>query len=178
MMQLQADQSGVTLAREYAESLGEIVADKRGCRQILINLLSNALKFTPRGGTVKLALQLEGNHVVVTVADDGAGIAAGDLARLGDPFFQTRASLDSGREGTGLGLSMVCGLVGLHGGSITIESGPQTGTAVSVRLPLDCRIHHGANSGPARIQAVARLGAPLSVAAVGGAEPATVKKIA
>ncbi len=178
MMQLQADQSGVRLAREYAESLGEIVADKRGCRQILINLLSNALKFTPRGGTVTLALQLEGNHVVVTVADDGAGIAAGDLARLGDPFFQTRASLDSGREGTGLGLSMVCGLVGLHGGSITIESGLQVGTTVSVRLPLDCRIHHGVTSGPARIQAVARLGAPLSVAAVGGAELATVKKIA
>jgi cell cycle sensor histidine kinase DivJ len=178
MMQLQADQSGVTLAREYAETLGEIVADKRGCRQILINLLSNALKFTPRGGTVKLALQLEGNHVAVTVADDGAGIAAGDLARLGDPFFQTRASLDSGREGTGLGLSMVCGLVGLHGGSITIESGLQVGTTVSLRLPIDCRIHRGATSGPARIQAVARLGAPLSMAAVGGAEPATVKKIA
>ncbi len=76
MMQLKADQSGVTLAREYAETLGEIVADKRGCRQILINLLSNAVKFTPRGGTVKLLLQAEGNHVVVTVADDGAGIAA------------------------------------------------------------------------------------------------------
>ncbi|WP_246695624.1 sensor histidine kinase [Methylocystis rosea] len=177
MMQLQADQSGVTLAREYAETLGEIVADKRGCRQILINLLSNAVKFTPRGGTVKLALLLEGNHVVVTVADDGAGIAAGDLARLGDPFFQTRASLDSGREGTGLGLSMVCGLVGLHGGSITIESGLQVGTAVSVRLPLDCR-NSGATGGPARIQTIARLGAPLSVAVVGGAEPATVKKIA
>ena len=177
MMQLQADQSGVTLAREYAESLGEIVADKRGCRQILINLLSNAVKFTPRGGTVKLALLPEGNHVVVTVADDGAGIAAGDLARLGDPFFQTRASLDSGREGTGLGLSMVCGLVGLHGGSITIESGLQVGTAVSVRLPLDCR-SSGATGGPARIATIARLGAPLSVAVVGGAEPATVKKIA
>ena len=177
MMQLKADQSGVTLAREYAEALGEIVADKRGCRQILINLLSNALKFTPRGGTVKLLLQAEGNHVVVTVADDGAGIAAGDLARLGDPFFQARASLERGHEGTGLGLSVVRGLVGLHGGSITIESGPQAGTTVSVRLPLDCR-NSGATGGPARIATIARLGAPPSAAVVGGVEPATVKKIA
>ncbi len=135
------------------------------------------MKFTPRGGTVKLLLQAEGNHVVVTVADDGVGIAAGDLARLGDPFFQVRASLERGQEGTGLGLSVVRGLVGLHGGSITIESGPQAGTAVSVRLPLDCR-NSGATGGPARIETIARLGAPLSVAVVGGAEPATVKKIA
>ncbi|MGJ0426360.1 sensor histidine kinase [Methylocystis sp.] len=177
MMQLKADQSGVTLAREYAEALGEIVADKRGCRQILINLLSNAVKFTPRGGTVKLLLQAEGNHVVVTVADDGAGIAAGDLARLGDPFFQARASLERGHEGTGLGLSVVRGLVGLHGGAITIESGLQAGTTVSVRLPLDCR-SSGATSGPARIATIARLGAPPSAAVVVGVEPATVKKIA
>ncbi|MBG0803610.1 HAMP domain-containing histidine kinase [Methylocystis sp. H4A] len=177
MMQLKADQSGVTLAREYAETLGEIVADKRGCRQILINLLSNALKFTPRGGTVKLLLQPERNHVVVAVADDGAGIAAGDLAGLGDPFFQARASLERGHEGTGLGLSVVRGLVGLHGGSITIESGPQAGTTVSVRLPLDCR-NSGATGAPARIATIARLGAPPSAAVVVGVESATVKKIA
>jgi cell cycle sensor histidine kinase DivJ len=181
MMQLKADQSGVTLAREYAESpaesLAEIVADKRGCRQILINLLSNAVKFTPRGGTVKLLLQAEGNQIVVTVTDDGVGIAAGDLARLGDPFFQVRPSLERRQEGTGLGLSVVRGLVGLHGGSISIESGPRAGTAVCVRLPLDCR-NRGATGGPARIETIARLGAPLSMAAVGGAEPATVKKIA
>ncbi len=186
MMQLKADQSGVTLAREYADALGEIVADKRGCRQILINLLSNAVKFTPRGGTVKLLLQPERNHVVVAVADDGAGIAAGDLAGLGDPFFQARASLERGHEGTGLGLShegtglglsVVRGLVGLHGGSITIESGPQAGTTVSVRLPLDCR-NSGANGAPARIATIARLGAPPSAAVVVGVESATVKKIA
>ncbi|MCQ4189503.1 sensor histidine kinase [Methylocystis suflitae] len=177
MMQLQADQSGVTLAREYAEAPGEIAGDKRGCRQIMINLLSNAVKFTPRGGTVKLLLQAEGNHLVITVADDGEGIAAGDLARLGDPFFQARASLERGHEGTGLGLSVVRGLVGLHGGSITIESGLQAGTTVSVRLPLDCR-NSGATGGPARIATIARLSAPPSAAVAVGLEPATVKKIA
>ncbi|WP_244434986.1 HAMP domain-containing sensor histidine kinase [Methylocystis sp. SC2] len=177
MMQLMAEQSGVTLAREYDEAPGEIVADKRGCRQILINLLSNAVKFTPRGGTVRLLLQAEGNHVVVAVADDGAGIDAVDLARLGDPFFQARASLERGHEGTGLGLSVVRGLVGLHGGSIAIESGPQAGTTVSVRLPLDCR-DSGATGAPARIATIARLGAPPSAAVGVGVDPATVKKIA
>jgi cell cycle sensor histidine kinase DivJ len=176
MMQLLADQSGVRLARDYDEALGEIVADRRACRQILINLLSNAVKFTPRGGAVKLRLQADGDQAIIAVADDGVGVAPCDLARLGDPFFQARAS-DRRHEGTGLGLSMVRGLVGLHHGSITVESGPQAGTTVSVRLPLDCRHRRGAAGGPARIEAIARPGgAPAASALV--AEPATVKKIA
>lgn len=178
MMQLEADRAGVTLAREYANATVEIVADKRACRQILINLLSNAVKFTSSGGTVKLAIQAEGDQAILSIADDGAGIAADDLARLGDPFFQACASSDRRREGTGLGLSVVRGLVGLHGGSIAVESGPEAGTAVTVRLPLDCRIRSGAAGGPARIETIARLGAAPSVAAVADAEPATVKKIA
>ncbi len=176
MMQLKADQSGVRLARDYDEALGEIVADKRACRQILINLLANAVKFTPRGGAVKLRLLAEGHQAIITVADDGVGVAPSDLARLGDPFFQAGASSDRRHEGTGLGLSMVCGLVGLHGGSITVESGPGAGTTVSVRLPLDCRRRLGAMGGPARIEAIARPGAPAASSVV--AEPATVKKIA
>ena len=176
MMQLMVDQSGVTLAREYADALGEIVADKRACKQILINLLSNAMKFTPRGGTVKLALQPEGNQAVITVADTGVGIAPSDLARLGEPFFQTLTSVDRRYEGTGLGLSVVRGLVGLHGGSITVESGLQSGTTVSVRLPLDCRRYSAIGAAP-QIQTLARLGAAPSAAAI-GMEPATVKKIA
>ncbi|MGD9541391.1 sensor histidine kinase [Methylocystis sp.] len=177
MMQLQADHSGVRLARDYDEALGEIVADRRACRQILINLLSNAVKFTPRGGAVKLRLQADGDQAIIAVADDGVGVAPCDLARLGDPFFQARASSDRRHEGTGLGLSMVRGLVGLHDGSITVESGPQAGTTVSVRLPLDCRQRRGTAGSPARIEAIARPGgAPAAGALV--AEPATVKKIA
>ncbi|MBI1980020.1 MAG: HAMP domain-containing histidine kinase [Methylocystis sp.] len=177
MMQLKADQSGVKFVREYDEALGEIVADKRACRQILINLLSNAVKFTPPGGTVKLLIQAGGNQAILAVADDGAGIAPCDLARLGDPFFQARASSDRRHEGTGLGLSVVRGLVGLHDGSITVESGPRAGTTVSVRLPLDCRHRRGATGGPTRIEAIARPGgAPAAALVV--AEPATVKKIA
>ncbi|MFO1124436.1 MAG: HAMP domain-containing sensor histidine kinase [Methylocystis sp.] len=177
MMQLQADRSEVTLARDFDDALGDIVADKRACRQILINLLSNAVKFTPPGGAVKLLIRAEGDQAIITVDDDGVGVGPCDLARLGDPFFQASVASDRRHEGTGLGLSVVCGLVGLHDGSITVESGPQAGTTVSVRLPLDCRQTPGASGRPARIEAIARPGA-ATAAGVVVAEPATVKKIA
>ena len=77
--------------------------------------------------------------MLIAVSDTGVGIAARDLPRLGDPFFQARANYDRPNDGTGLGLSVVRGLVGLHGGSIAIESAPGQGTRVSVRLPSDCR---------------------------------------
>ncbi len=111
--------------------------DQRACRQIVINLASNAVKFTPRGGRVKVQLRRVGSLIELSVDDTGIGIAAGDLARLGDPFFQAKSSYDRPYEGTGLGLSVVRGLVGLHGGSLQIESTPGAGTCVSVRLPAE-----------------------------------------
>ncbi|MFI5012875.1 MAG: PAS domain-containing sensor histidine kinase [Hyphomicrobiales bacterium] len=111
--------------------------DKRACRQIVINLVSNAVKFTPKGGRVKVQLRRVGSLVELAVDDTGIGIAASDLARLGDPFFQAKSSYDRPYEGTGLGLSVVRGLVGLHGGSLRIESTPGAGTCVSVRLPAE-----------------------------------------
>ena len=111
--------------------------DKRACRQIVINLVSNAVKFTPKGGRVKVQLRRVGSLIELSVDDTGIGIAASDLARLGDPFFQAKSSYDRPYEGTGLGLSVVRGLVGLHGGSLQIESTPGAGTCVSVRLPAE-----------------------------------------
>ena len=86
-----------------------------------------------------LAAKPDGNSVLIIVSDTGVGISARDLPRLGDPFFQARTSYDRSFDGTGLGLSVVRGLVGLHGGSMAIESAPGQGTRVTVRLPLDCR---------------------------------------
>jgi cell cycle sensor histidine kinase DivJ len=111
--------------------------DKRACRQIVINLVSNAVKFTPKGGRVRVQLRRVGSLVELAVDDTGIGIAASDLARLGDPFFQAKSSYDRPYEGTGLGLSVVRGLVGLHGGSLQIESTPGAGTCVSVLLPAE-----------------------------------------
>jgi cell cycle sensor histidine kinase DivJ len=139
MIRLKAERSGITIVRNYARNLEEIVADKRSCKQILINLISNAVKFTPKGGSIAVDLRPEGNSLKIIVADTGIGIAPKDLSQLGEPFFQASASYARHFEGTGLGLSVVRGLVGLHGGTITIESAPGEGTTISVRLPLDCR---------------------------------------
>ncbi|MGA8170897.1 MAG: HAMP domain-containing sensor histidine kinase [Methylocystis sp.] len=139
MIQLKADQGHVTLSRDCQGDIEEVVADKRACKQILLNLLSNAVKFTPPHGRVTVRLRPEGNYVALAVTDTGIGIGAEDLARLGDPFFQASSSHDRSYEGTGLGLSVVRGLVGLHGGSIAVESALKLGTVVTVRLPLDGR---------------------------------------
>ncbi len=156
MVKLKAREGGVELVRAYPEKLEDVVGDKRACKQILINLLSNAVKFTPRGGRVTIKLRPEGTHVVISVADTGIGIAPQDLANLGNPFFQAGASYDRPYEGTGLGLSVVRGLVGLHGGSISVESEIGKGTCVSVRLPLDCRRPDALKNRAAKIETAAR----------------------
>ncbi|HEX8665319.1 MAG TPA: PAS domain-containing sensor histidine kinase, partial [Beijerinckiaceae bacterium] len=139
LMQLKAEQAGVLLTRDVPRDLPELVADARACRQILINLLSNAVKFTPRGGRVSVSARRRHDRVELTVADTGIGIAEEDLPRLGNPFFQAGAAYSRSHDGTGLGLSVVRGLVGLHQGEIVIESAPGDGTTVTVSLPLDCR---------------------------------------
>ncbi|WP_131194267.1 PAS domain-containing sensor histidine kinase [Lichenihabitans psoromatis] len=155
MIGLKAEQAGVSIAQDTSGFSGAIVADQRACRQIVINLLSNALKFTPRGGQVTITAKPQGTSVLIVVADTGIGIAARDLARLGNAFFQAKSGYDRPYEGTGLGLSVVRGLVGLHGGTIAVESALGEGTRVSVRLPLDCRIV-GAGLGAATIETVPR----------------------
>ena len=139
MLSLKAEENGIKLVRQYAGHLEELTADKRAFKQVIINLLSNAVKFTPSNGAVTVSVYPEGNSMVFEVQDTGIGIRSPDLSRLGDPFFQARATYDRPYEGTGLGLSVVRGLVGLHGGNIKLESAPGEGTRVTVRFPLDCR---------------------------------------
>ena len=140
MFSLKAREAQVLLVRDFSvASHDEIVADKRACKQIIINLLSNAVKFTPAKGTVTLSMQPLGNSLCIRVSDTGIGMNGDDLARIGEPFFQAAANYDRAFEGTGLGLSLVRGLVGLHGGDIRIDSELGRGTKVTVRLPLDCR---------------------------------------
>jgi cell cycle sensor histidine kinase DivJ len=118
--------------------LPEITVDKRAFKQILLNLISNAVKFTDRGGRVILTAHVEVADIVVTVEDTGVGISADDLASIGRPFFQARGAYDRRHDGTGLGVSIVKGLVGLHGGDVTIKSRLGEGTCVTVRLPINC----------------------------------------
>ncbi len=139
MMSLRAEQAGIQLFAEIGDALPEINADPRAFRQVVINLVSNAIKFTESGGKVDIAVRAVANGIELAVSDTGVGIPEADLARLGDPFFQGRSSYDRMYEGTGLGLSVVMGLVKLHGGTVEIESRLRKGTKVSVRLPLDCQ---------------------------------------
>ncbi|MFB0488634.1 cell cycle sensor histidine kinase DivJ [Methylobacterium sp. OAE515] len=158
LMRLKAEAAGVTLAVSAGGPV-EITADPGACRQVLINLLSNAVKFTPRGGRVELSLRRRADSLEIVVADTGAGIGAADLPKLGTPFFQAGGGdYKRQHEGTGLGLSVVQGLVGLHGGALLIESAPQAGTAVTVTLPLLCRPL--AAPGPAPVRTSVRGAAP------------------
>ena len=136
MMALKAEQAGVALKLDLAAGMPELVADKRAIRQVLINLLSNAVKFTARGGSVAVVARRERGELVFFVTDTGIGIADTDIAQLGSPFFQVRSSYDRPYEGTGLGLSVVKGLVELHGGRVEFASRIGEGTSVQVRLPL------------------------------------------
>ncbi len=135
MMLLRAEQAGLDLELNVAPDLPEIRADKVALRQVLINLISNAVKFTPRGGTVDISVDVDESDLIVVVEDTGIGIAESDLVQLGNPFFQVKGAYDRPYEGTGLGLSVVKGLVGLHGGRIDIKSRLGHGTSVVVRLP-------------------------------------------
>jgi two-component system, cell cycle sensor histidine kinase DivJ len=139
MLRLRASAGGVRIVQtRLAEGL-EIVADRGACRQIIVNLLSNAVKFTPPNGTVTIDARVEDECAHISVTDTGIGIKADDLPRLGDPFFQVRSGYDRNYEGAGLGLSLVRGLVGLHDGSVIMESAFGVGTRVTAVLPLASR---------------------------------------
>ena len=155
LVKLKAQEKNIELLAACAP-MGEIVADKRSCKQILLNLLSNAVKFTPEGGRVTVSARKEGGCVVVNVSDTGIGVTSAELQRLGDPFYQARATYDRPYEGAGLGLSIVRGLVALHGGAISFASAPNEGASVTVRLPFDCRDAKRADALSARIETVSR----------------------
>ena len=129
---LAAERAGIILKVSVTPRARLAFADKRAVKQILVNLLSNAIKFTPPGGEVAVRAMTEGASVLLIVADTGTGIAAEDLARLGKPYEQAASP---GKGGTGLGLSLVKALAGLHGGEAMLASVLGEGTAVTVRLP-------------------------------------------
>ena len=135
LMRGQADRAGVSLrgALPTDPALGN--ADRRAVKQIALNLLSNALKFTPRGGSVTLTLNAVGDTFELIVADTGVGIAPADLERLGRPFEQAGDPAQKA-AGSGLGLSLVRAFARLHGGDMSIASTLGEGTTVTVRMPI------------------------------------------
>jgi two-component system, cell cycle sensor histidine kinase DivJ len=137
LLALKARDGGIELRMRLAQGLPDVAADRRAFNQILINLIANAIKFTPRGGHVTVSALCDGPDFAVTVEDNGVGIGEADLPRLGEAFFQADTSYDRRQDGSGLGLSIVKGLVGLHGGDVDIRSRLGEGTRVTVRLPIE-----------------------------------------
>jgi cell cycle sensor histidine kinase DivJ len=131
-----AHEKGVTVKSVLPPTPLEVTADKRAIKQMCLNLLSNAVKFTPQGGTVTLMLSETGQDSIdIQITDTGVGIAPEDLKRLGKPYEQS-GPMEQRAMGTGLGLSLVQALAGLHRGRMTIESELGVGTSVSLLLPV------------------------------------------
>ncbi|TWB71407.1 sensor histidine kinase [Bradyrhizobium sacchari] len=136
LLALKARENGVDLVTDAAQDLPVMTGDPRAFKQIVLNLVANAIKFTERGGQVSVSAAVTGSQLTLRISDTGVGIAPDDLKRIGAPFFQAGKTYQRRHEGTGLGLSIVKSLVALHLGELTVQSRVGEGTAVTVKLPL------------------------------------------
>jgi signal transduction histidine kinase len=133
-----AGEAGVQVSNEVPADLPRLMADERLLKQILINLLSNSVKFTPSGGSVKVQAWREPNGVMaLAVTDTGIGIAEDDLPKVMEPFRQADAALSRKYEGTGLGLPLVKSFMELHRGVFELKSQVGSGTTALSRFPRD-----------------------------------------
>jgi two-component system cell cycle sensor histidine kinase PleC len=136
LLLLKAREKGIALVEKYEPNLPDMLADERAIKQIWLNLISNAVKFTPRGGAITLAVghTLAGG-LYFAVHDTGPGIPADEIPRVLSSFGQGSLSYETAQEGAGLGLPIVRGLVELHGGTFTLTSTPGAGTQAHAEFP-------------------------------------------
>ena len=127
--------AGVELMRKLAPQLPSVTADSAQVNQVIVNLVVNALQAMPSGGTLEVTTRASDGWVELLVSDTGEGMSAEVLKKVFLPFFTTKDV----KEGTGLGLSVVHGIVTAHGGSIDVESRPGQGSTFKVRLPVGGR---------------------------------------
>ena len=135
------ESAGISVTSEIPSTPIPMAVDRHRIREMLLNLVTNAIKYTPQGGTVALTLDQEDGSVVFTVADTGIGIAPGDLPHIFDRFWRAdpARSRTGERPGTGLGLAITKWIAEAHGGSITVQSRAGRGTVFTVRLPREAR---------------------------------------
>jgi two-component system OmpR family sensor kinase len=131
------ESAGITVSSEMPDTPVRLSVDPHRIQEMLLNLVTNAIKYTPKGGRIALRLQDQGDAVVLTVQDTGIGIAPGDLPHIFERFWRAdpARSRTGDRPGTGLGLAITKWIAEAHGGSITVQSRPGRGTSFSVRLP-------------------------------------------
>jgi signal transduction histidine kinase len=133
-LNIPAERAGVALRLNIAPQARLVFADRRAVKQILVNLLSNGVKYTPPGGEVRVSARVA-HGIEIEVRDTGTGISKADLERLGKPFVQVENAEVRAKEGTGLGLALVKSLAVMHGGEAVLDSALGEGTVVTVRLP-------------------------------------------
>ena len=136
MIRRKAEEKGVTVYLDTQPNLPEIDADHRAIRQMVLNLVSNAIKFTDSGGTITVTVEQRGPDIQIAVTDTGIGIPAEDLPRLAKPFEQVSGTRDRNYEGTGLGLALTKSFAEMHGGQMHLSSIEGEGTTVSFNLPI------------------------------------------
>lgn len=134
MMRRSAEAENVTLVAKFEEIDDSILGDEQKLTQIVLNLVSNAIKFTPAAGVVTVSMEKSGDGIDIVVTDTGIGMSAEDIELALAPFGQVDSTLNRRHMGTGLGLPLSKSLAELHGGTIRIESVPGEGTSVTVHL--------------------------------------------
>ena len=141
MIRPSADAADVQIEVELEPADADLIleADRKAIRQMLLNLLSNAIKFTPKGGKVRVKGHQAGDNLNITVRDNGVGMSAEALERVGQPYMQSQSGHDTDARGTGLGLSLVKSLVDLHGGRFSLASQEGKGTTAEIFLPRSRR---------------------------------------
>jgi two-component system cell cycle sensor histidine kinase PleC len=132
-----ARDAGTDLKIRIPADLPLIWCDERKLKQMLLNLVNNAVKFTPAGGTVEISARLDLEGYVVAVRDSGIGIAVEDLSRVMEPFVQAETTLSRRQEGTGLGLALVKSMIEIHGGRLRLESALGNGTSAELVFPAE-----------------------------------------
>lgn len=129
---------GVHLISQVSDTLPAVMIDEAQIEQVLLNLIDNAIKYSPEGGTVTIAGQVSGGRLILSVSDTGIGIPAKDLPRIFERFYRVDAGRSRTQGGTGLGLSIVKHIVQLHNGDISATSQPGVGTTMTVTIPIGC----------------------------------------
>lgn len=136
-VETQAASAHVGISIRVCDGIDLLMGDDKRIHQMLLNLLSNALKFTPVGGEVSIDVFRRGADIAISVSDTGIGIKTEDIPRVLEPFGQVQSALGQNHQGTGLGLPLTKELAELHGGSLTMESSVNVGTTVTITLPPD-----------------------------------------
>jgi two-component system cell cycle sensor histidine kinase PleC len=158
LVSTRALRAGIALSATLSPELPHVTADRRKIQQILLNLVTNAVKFTPPGGRVEITAEEAANGgITLTVADTGVGIAKEDIPKALEPFGQVGRQAAREQEGTGLGLPLTRRLVELHDGRFSLDSVLGVGTVVTVWLPPQRRVPRKTDAAPTLTQAPRRL---------------------